>query len=64
MTNLFNKIITGERIQQLAEIYIGYGEDFDYNPLIKIQKNKQKLITSIIEPFNNPYIIFIYTNIT
>jgi hypothetical protein len=61
MTNLVNKIITGERIQQLAQIYIGYSEDFDYNPVIKNQKNKQKLITSITEPFNNPYIIFIYT---
>jgi len=62
MTNFSNKIITGERIQQLAQIYIGYNEDFNYNPLIRNQTKKHLLITSIIEPFNNPYIIFIYTH--
>lgn len=51
-----------KEFNNLLQIYIGYNKDFEYNPLIKNQQNKQKIITSIIEPFNNPYIIFIYTH--
>jgi hypothetical protein len=42
--NLMNssKIITGERIQQLANIYIGTTDDFNYNPLIKNETHKHK----------------------
>ena len=30
-------IITGEKIQQLCDVYFGLKEDFDFNPVIKKQ---------------------------
>ena len=62
MTNLNELIITGERIQQLAHIYIGHHVDFSYNPFIKQQTDKQVLIYLINKPFNNPPIVFVYTH--
>jgi hypothetical protein len=55
-------IIKGERIQQLCDIYIGLQEDFNYNPLIKLQTNKHKDINTIIDIYNNPTIIFCYSH--
>ena len=61
MTNLYENIITGERIQQLADIYLGYEEDFIYNPLIHKDYSKHLDIKTINKNFNNPSIIFCYT---
>ena len=33
-------IIKGERIQQIADIYLGNEDDFRYNPLIYQQKEQ------------------------
>ena len=55
-------IITGEKLQQLCDIYLGLKEDFDYNNLIKCQTNKHLCIDDINEPFNNPYYIFCYNH--
>jgi len=55
-------IITGERIQQLANVYLGFQEDFNYNPVIKQQTDKHLDLTKINEPFDNPYYVFCYTH--
>ena len=55
-------IVKGERIQQLCHVYIGLPEDFDYNPLIKIQNNKHKNINTITDIYNNPKTIFCYSH--
>ena len=57
-----NKIITGERIQQLANIYIGTTDDFNYNPLIKNETHKHKCISEIADNYDNPYIVYFYTH--
>lgn len=57
-----NKIITGERIQQLANIYLGKTEDFNYNPIIAQEKHKHVLLSDISSEYDNPYIIFFYTH--
>lgn len=54
------KIITGERIQQLADIYIGKQDDFEYNPLIWNQSNKHVNLDSLIAEYDNPSILFCY----
>jgi hypothetical protein len=56
------QIIKGERIQQLCDIYLGLNEDFYYNPLIAIQRNKLLDLSTLNENFNNPQIIFCYSH--
>jgi len=56
------QIIKGERLQQLADVYIGYVEDFCYNPLILGEPEKHRNITSINSDYNNPSTIFCYTH--
>ena len=55
-------IVSGERIQQLCDIYLGTNEDFNYNPLIKKQTFKHCIINNINNNYNNPYLIFCYTH--
>jgi hypothetical protein len=54
-------IIQGEKIQQLADVYIGLDEDFSYNPLINDQLDKCKDINSIETEYSNPNIVFCYS---
>ena len=56
------QIIKGERLQQLADVYFGYPEDFQYNPLIAGEPAKHCNINSIITQYNNPPTIFCYTH--
>jgi hypothetical protein len=58
MTN----IITGEKIQQLCDIYLGIYGDFTFNPIISSQVGKHKDLNMINEPFDNPYKIFCYSH--
>jgi hypothetical protein len=51
-----NIIVTGEKIQQLCDIYFGFEDDFEYNPIIKQQTN------NLNKAINNPYYIFCYTH--
>lgn len=53
--------ITGEKIQELCDLYFGEQDDFNWNPRISIQKVKQRKISEIIS-FDNPRLIFCYTN--
>lgn len=55
--------ISGEQIQEMADIYLGQEEDFKYNPRIWKQKNKLVYINTINKPFSNPRIIFCYSHL-
>ena len=58
-------IITGEKIQNICDYYIGTLFDFEYNPYIKNQKNKQINIDNNNIIMNNIIVnnIFCYTHI-
>ena len=53
-------IISGERIQNICDVYCGLKEDFDYNPIISFQKSKHLDISQLSAPFNNPLFVFCY----
>jgi len=57
---MISKIITGERLQKQCNIYLGFLEDFYFNPSIYIDKDKHVNLNDINEPFNNPKFIFCY----
>lgn len=57
-----NIIVTGEIIQQMCDVYFGFKEDFDYNPIIKQQTNKHFNLNNLNKAINNPYYIFCYTH--
>jgi hypothetical protein len=58
----YENIITGERVQQFADVYLGFPEDFNYNPVIQKQRNKHLDLRNLSETFNNPYYVFCYTH--
>jgi hypothetical protein len=55
-----DEIIKGERLQQLADVYLGTPDVFTYNPLIHMEKHKHLNIASIITEYNNPPVVFCY----
>lgn len=55
-------IITGEYIQQKADVYLGYDDDFTFNPVIRHQQHKHMNFTTIPSNYNNPSIIFCYSH--
>jgi hypothetical protein len=57
-----NQIIKGERLQQLADVYFGFAEDFCYNPLIAGEPEKHCNIHSITNEYENPKVVFCYTH--
>jgi hypothetical protein len=59
---LIDNIITGEKLQQLADLYLGLQEDFYYNPFIWIQRDKHCDFNMIPMQFNNPPILFCYSH--
>lgn len=58
MTN----IITGEKIQQLCDIYLGVDNDFNCNPTISKQPSKHVYLNNIINLYDNPQIVFCYSH--
>ena len=56
------QVITGEKIQQLADIYIGTDDDFNYNPVIFNQSHKHCNIHRLTTAYDNPRIIFCYSH--
>lgn len=55
-------VVSGERIQELADVYIGTQDDFDFNPRIRVQTDKQLLIDSVPDAYDNPAVVFVYTH--
>jgi hypothetical protein len=55
-------IITGEKIQQTCDVYIGSQQDFNWNPVISVEIHKQLLLDALTSPFQNPYRIFCYSH--
>jgi hypothetical protein len=53
-------IITGEKLQDIADIYLGTYDDFRFNPYINNQPSKHYSIENISGEFYNPSIIFCY----
>ena len=53
-------IITGEKLQELCDIFMGLPEDFLFNPRISKQLHKCVTITNMSKDWSNPQIIFCY----
>jgi hypothetical protein len=53
-------MITGERIQELCDVYLGLPDNFYCNPRIRPQVEKQKDLRSITESWDNPRTLFCY----
>jgi len=60
---MISEIITGEKIQQNCDLYIGKLSDFHYNPIIGNQVSKHLSIDLINNEFDNPMCIFCYSHI-
>jgi hypothetical protein len=60
MSKSYYKIVSGEKIQEIADIYIGTTSDFNYNPYIKNQISKHIIFNNLTKSYNNPKIIFCY----
>ena len=59
---LLENIVSGEKFQNLADMYLGFEEDFKYNPKIWEQKEKHCPFDKIPRLFDNPKIIFCYSH--
>lgn len=57
-----SNIVTGEKIQQLCDIYLGITGDFHFNPVIGRQHEKHYYLNNINGPFNNPHRVFCYSH--
>lgn len=57
-----NFLISGEKLQNISDIYLGCPEDFNYNPVIEKQKYKHKNIGEITGFYANPCVVFCYTH--
>ena len=56
------EIITGEKIQEIADIYLGDESKFQSNPRIRPQQSKHIKISDIHSQYDNPKIIYFYTD--
>jgi hypothetical protein len=57
-----NIIISGEKIQQLCDVYLGFVNDFQFNPIIQSQSEKCVDLNNINNLYDNPRLIFCYTH--
>jgi len=55
-------LISGEKIQEKCDVYVGTADDFDYNPYFKNHKCKWINIDTLVEPWDNPRLVFCYGN--
>jgi hypothetical protein len=58
-----SEYINGERIQQMADMYLGTAGDFLYNPVIFEQIDKHQILDDIDTPFDNPPTLFLYSHL-
>jgi len=56
------ELISGEGLQELADVYMGHPEDFAYNPRIHQQSQKQVCLDSLPTLYNNPPLVFCYSH--
>ena len=59
---LSNYILSGEKIQELTDMYIGNRADFEWNPRITLQSSKFKYLETFNEPWENPKLLFCYSH--
>lgn len=59
--DIFHWIMSGETFQQMCHMYLGEMQDFMYNPKISMN-DKNKILSSICEPFDNPSLLFCYSH--
>jgi len=62
MVMFSDNIITGEKIQDLADVYLGESNDLLYNPFIASQIHKHQLLDMLPEKYDNPPYVFCYTH--
>lgn len=55
-------IISGEKLQEIADAYCGLPDDFSYNPRINAQPPKHINLNTLNFPWDNPRIIFCYSH--
>lgn len=58
-----NNIITGEKIQELCDIYCGVPSDLTRNPRIASQTTKHLNLEQLVEEYDNPKLVFCYSNV-
>jgi len=54
--------VSGERYQQMCDIYIGEIDDFEFNPVILSQNHKHKFLHTLVGDYDNPKLVFCYTH--
>jgi hypothetical protein len=57
-----SSIVSGEKFQNLANVFLGIPEDFKINPFFYNCKQEKLNIKNIKENYENPSIIFCFTN--
>ena len=55
--------INGERVQQIADMYLGTPGNFIFNPIIFEQIEKHQILDDINATFDNPPTLFLYTDL-
>jgi hypothetical protein len=56
----YDQFINGERLQQIADIYLGAMDDIVSNPVIFEQIERHQVLNIISSTFDNPPIMFLY----
>jgi len=55
-----DEIVTGERLQEICDLYCGLIDDFQYNPRIAQQTTKHFNLMQLTDSWKNPSILFCY----
>jgi hypothetical protein len=53
-------MISGEEIQRICDVYVGYNEDLYGNPVIAVEAHKHLALHNIQSEYDNPVFIFCY----
>ena len=61
MSDPKSNIVSGERIQQLCDVFLGLSEDFAWNPVIAPLTQKHKNLNTFTEEWDNPKVLFCYS---
>lgn len=54
-------ILSGERFQELCDVYCGSQSDLNRNPIIAAQVHKHLILDTLNHPWDNPRILFCYS---